>query len=102
MAGPGASLAFVHSVMGLAPGWGSGRRLVDLLGKRRALDLLLTSRKVKLEEGLSLGLIDCEVDGLDQTEKWILSRVNTEFPQVSRAIKTIVSSSSHPNSSHQS
>jgi enoyl-CoA hydratase len=42
--------------LGIIPGYGGTQRLPRLLGKGRALDLILTGRMVKAEEALSLGL----------------------------------------------
>ena len=69
-----ASVSFVHGRMGVAPGWGGARRLVDLLGRRRALDLMLTCSKVGAEEGRRLGYFDSVLTGgqtLAQTETWL-------------------------------
>ena len=56
-----ASVSFVQARMGVAPGWGGAGRLVELLGRRKALRLLLSSRKVTVQEGLELGLFDDQV-----------------------------------------
>ena len=56
-----ASVSFVQARMGVAPGWGGAGRLVELLGRRRALQLLLSCRKVTVQEGLELGLFDNQV-----------------------------------------
>ncbi len=43
--------------LGLVPGWGGMQRLPRLVGKGRALDLMLTGRTVDAEEALSMGLV---------------------------------------------
>lgn len=55
---PGAVLRFVQARMGLAPGWGGGERLVQLVGRRRALELLGGSRILRADEALEIGLAD--------------------------------------------
>ena len=47
--------------MGLTPGWGGGTRLVRLLGKQQALQLLGKGQKVDLSYGQQLGLVDGEL-----------------------------------------
>ena len=56
-----AEIRFVQVKMGLTPGWGGGTRLVQLLGKRQALQLLGKGEKVDLSYGRQLGLVDGEL-----------------------------------------
>lgn len=44
--------------LGLAPGWGGMQRLPRLIGRARALDLLLTGRTVSAEEARAIGLVN--------------------------------------------
>ncbi len=44
--------------LGLIPGYGGTQRLARLVGKSRALDLILTGRNVKAAEALAMGLAD--------------------------------------------
>ena len=53
-----AEIRFVQVKMGLTPGWGGGTRLVRLLGKQQALQLLGKGQKVDLSYGRQLGLVD--------------------------------------------
>ena len=74
---PGASVSFVQARMGVAPGWGGARRLVELVGRRKALQLLLTSSKLESEEGRELGYFDAvlaEGEATSQAEEWLLGR----------------------------
>ncbi len=43
--------------LGLVPGWGGMQRLPRLIGRARALDLLLTGRTVSAEEARGIGLV---------------------------------------------
>lgn len=44
--------------LGLFPGWGTTTRLPHILGRSRALDVLLTGRDVGAEEALAMGWLD--------------------------------------------
>ena len=44
--------------MGVAPGWGGAGRLVEIVGRRRALELLLSCRRLGAGEAASCGLVD--------------------------------------------
>jgi len=44
--------------LGLIPGYAGTQRLARLVGRARALDLVLTGRKIKAAEALSIGLVD--------------------------------------------
>ena len=75
---PGASVSFVQARMGVAPGWGGARRLVELVGRRKALQLLLTSSKLGSEEGAELGYFDAVIAGdeaVSQAEQWLLGGI---------------------------
>ena len=56
-----AEIRFVQVKMGLTPGWCGGTRLVRLLGKQQALQLLGKGQKVDLSYGRQLGLVDGEL-----------------------------------------
>jgi enoyl-CoA hydratase len=56
-----ARLHFVQVKVGLTTGWGGTARLVRLIGQSRALEILLSGRKLTSEEAHHIGLIHREV-----------------------------------------
>jgi enoyl-CoA hydratase len=58
VAHPKARLGLPEVGLGLIPGYGGTQRLPRLIGRSRALDLILTGRHVTAEEALQLGLIN--------------------------------------------
>lgn len=53
-----ARLGFRQIKMGIMSGWGGGPRLVHLVGRNRALRLMLTGELLDAKEALSIGLVD--------------------------------------------
>ena len=58
VAGSSARLGLPEVKLGLIPGAGGTQRLPHLVGRGRALDIMLTGREVDAEEALRIGLVD--------------------------------------------
>jgi 3-hydroxyacyl-CoA dehydrogenase/enoyl-CoA hydratase/3-hydroxybutyryl-CoA epimerase len=56
--GTASGLGMPETLLGLIPGWAGTFRLPLLIGLPRALDLLLTARRVGSDEAIALGLIN--------------------------------------------
>jgi enoyl-CoA hydratase len=63
VAGPRARFGLPEVKLGLIPGAGGTQRLPRLVGRGRALDLMLTARQVDPAEALAIGLVDRLTDG---------------------------------------
>jgi enoyl-CoA hydratase/carnithine racemase len=63
VAGPRAKLGLPEVKLGLIPGAGGTQRLTQLVGRGRALDIMLTARQVAAQEALHIGLVDRLTDG---------------------------------------
>jgi enoyl-CoA hydratase/carnithine racemase len=84
--GPAASVHFVHSQLGIAPGWGGTARLVRHIGRKAALRILAEGRKLDVEQAQSMGLVDALDDGDGAWEApWA-----DKAPEAMRAVKAQV------------
>ncbi len=68
--------------LGLIPGYGGSQRLPRLVGRGRALELLLTGRNVKADEAQRIGLANlvCGPDELESSVAEILSAILANGP----------------------
>jgi enoyl-CoA hydratase len=77
--------------LGLIPGYGGTQRLVQLIGKGKAMELLLSAAMIDAAEAKQLGLVNyvtSQDDLLSHTKK-ILDTINTKAPlAVAGCIKT--------------
>lgn len=55
---PKAIIGLPELNLGLIPGWGGTQRMSRLIGRAKALDLILFSKRINAEEALDIGLID--------------------------------------------
>ena len=94
--GARARLAFVQVRLGLSPGWGGGVRLVQLVGRQLALDLLGSGRSVLGEEAVALGLADAVAPDGSVVEHAVryLERFSAGAPESVRAAKRVVRAAS--------
>ena len=57
-AAPTAKIGFVQAAMGVSCGFGGARRLVERIGRQRAVDVLTRARPMAAAEAERLGLVD--------------------------------------------
>jgi enoyl-CoA hydratase/carnithine racemase len=71
-----ARLGLPEVKLGLIPGGGGTQRLPRLIGRGRALDLMLTGRQVEADEAFGIGLIDrfAQPDTTARAGAWELAR----------------------------
>jgi enoyl-CoA hydratase/carnithine racemase len=55
---PKAKIGFPEVNLGITPGWGGIQRAARLLGRSKALDLILLSKRLPAQEALAIGLVD--------------------------------------------
>lgn len=63
VSGPRGTFGLPEVKLGLIPGAGGTQRLPQLVGRGRALDIMLTARQVRADEALAIGLVDRLADG---------------------------------------
>ncbi len=63
VAGSGGKFGLPEVKLGLIPGAGGTQRLPRLVGRGRALDIMLTARQVGTDEAYRIGLVDRVTDG---------------------------------------
>ncbi|MEZ4910182.1 MAG: enoyl-CoA hydratase-related protein [Saprospiraceae bacterium] len=68
--------------LGLVPGYGGSQRLVQLIGKAKALEMLLTADMIDVNEAYRLGLVTHVVDAGQEVNKSkeILEKIATKGP----------------------
>lgn len=63
MASQNAAFGLPEVGLGIIPGYGGTQRLTRLVGRARALEMILTGKQVKADEAKQLGLVNDVVDG---------------------------------------
>ena len=87
-----AKIGFVQVRMNVSPGWGGGARLVKLVGRSKALELMMSGRIVDSgfaqECGLANEIIPDNTDICQEGENWLLNSVrgNADTIQVLKRI----------------
>lgn len=68
--------------LGINPGYGGTQRLIQLIGKGKATELLLTGDRIQAEEALALGLVNyvTEPDKLLEKALELAGKLNTRGP----------------------
>ncbi|MCP3663843.1 MAG: enoyl-CoA hydratase/isomerase family protein [Gammaproteobacteria bacterium] len=78
--------------LGVTPGFGATQRLPRLIGRARAMELLVTGRQLSAEEALQWGLVNQlhPVDQLDSAALELAKMIQTKGPVAVRLAKQLV------------
>ncbi|KAK4483297.1 hypothetical protein RD792_010482 [Penstemon davidsonii] len=88
---PTAQLGLPELTLGVIPGFGGTQALPRLVGIAKALEMMLTSKPVKGEEALNIGLVDAVVSPdelLNTARRWALDILEGKKPWVISYYKT--------------
>lgn len=88
---PYAQLGLPELQLGIIPGFGGTQRLPRLVGLAKSLEMMLTSKPVKGEEALSLGLVDAvasPAELISTARRWALDILERRKPWVASLYKT--------------
>src|SRR5699024_3549505 len=92
IASDNAKLGLPETSLGLIPGYGGTQRLPQLIGKGRAMEMIMTAGMINAETALNYGLVNHVValdELLDYTEKIANKILNNSTVAIATAIKTI-------------
>lgn len=92
IASPNAMFGLPEVSLGLIPGYGGTQRLVQLVGKGRALEMLMTAGMVKAEQALDYGLVTDVVafGDLQMTAEAMVKKITKNAPlAVAKAIAAV-------------
>jgi len=89
---PHAEIGFLQAQLNVTTAWGGGIDLINAVGRQKALDLLLSSKRLTAEEAFHLGLIDrvcAPAQDLDDCLRDFLSPYQRRSSQVLRGFKAL-------------
>lgn len=92
VASTNAKLGLPETSLGVIPGYGGTQRLPQLVGKGRAMEMIMTAKMISAEEALSYGLVNhvCELKELDEKVNGIVQKIlNNSLQAIEAAIKAV-------------
>ena len=93
IASENAYIGLPEITLGVLPGYGGTQRLCRLVGRGRALEMMLTGRAIAAEEALRIGLVNQVVseDALRSTSRTVADQLSKQAPVAMKLILTAVS-----------
>jgi len=91
VSGPAGRFGLPEVKLGLIPGAGGTQRLPQLVGRGRALDIMLTARQVDAPEALAIGLVDRLTDGdvVKEALQLAVDLVGSSLPAQLAVVRTV-------------
>ncbi|MDX1585402.1 MAG: enoyl-CoA hydratase-related protein [Balneolaceae bacterium] len=79
--------------LGLIPGYGGTQRLPQVVGKAKALEMILTGKQVKARQAADMGLVNEVSDDAMESARKLMQKILSNGPlAVSKAIKAVLHS----------
>jgi len=98
IAGSNAAFGLPEVGLGLIPGYGGTQRLSRLVGRARALEMILTGKQMKAEEAKQMGIVNDVVDGdPKEAAMELLGKILKNGPVAIRSAINAVYHSDHQN-----
>lgn len=91
-ASPEAKMGFPEVSLGLIPGYGGTQRLPALIGKGKAMEMILTSEAISAKEALQWGLVNKVIEAknlLEESKECLQKMFNHSRHALTKAIHTI-------------
>ena len=86
-------IRFIHNRLSLCPGWGGASRLVQIIGRKAALRVLLQAEKLDALSAYEIGIVDEIISGESlEAAKKFLEKYTQFNVNSTRAIKKLVAS----------
>jgi enoyl-CoA hydratase len=92
IASKNAKLGLPETSLGVIPGYGGTQRLPQLVGKGRAMEMIMTAKMITAEEALAYGLVNhvCELEELDDKVNSIVQKIlGNSLQAIEAAIKAV-------------
>ncbi|MGK7369367.1 MAG: enoyl-CoA hydratase/isomerase family protein [Candidatus Halalkalibacterium sp. M3_1C_030] len=90
IATPNAIFGLPEVGLGLIPGYGGTQRLSHIIGKARALEMILTGKQVSADKALEMGLVNQVSENAEEDTRKLLDKILKNGPiAVSKAITAV-------------
>lgn len=99
IASDNAKLGLPEVTLGLIPGYGGTQRLTQLVGKGKAMEMILTADMISAEEALAFGLVNKVVsqDQLIETSFTLMKKIISRSPDAIAAAINAINASLDPS-----
>lgn len=90
IATPNAVFGLPEVGLGLIPGYGGTQRLTHIVGKARALEMILTGKQIKANQALEMGLVNMVSEDAEDEAQSLMNKILKNGPiAVSKAITAV-------------
>lgn len=92
IASTNAKMGLPETSLGVIPGYGGTQRLPELVGKGRAMEMIMTAKMITAQEACNYGLVNhvCELEELkDQVHQIVAKILNNSLQAIKAAIKAV-------------